>query len=222
MTTLRREGNVFILDLGEGDHRFNPDALAELNAHLDEIEQASSPVALVTTASGKIWHNGLDLEYLAETGEWAQLLAAVEGLYARLLRLPLVTVAAVQGHAFAAGAMFSFAHDVRVMREDRGYLCLPEVDLGFSFTPGFAAIIAAKLSQPALHRMGVLGERLAGPAALQVGAVDAVAPRERVLAEAVSLAQLMASKAGPALATLRDDFYGETIRLLDHQTQSQN
>jgi enoyl-CoA hydratase/carnithine racemase len=220
MPTLQKEGNVFILDLGEGDHRFNPDTLAVLNTHLDDVEQAPSPVALVTTASGKIWHNGLDLEYLAESGEWAPLLTAVEALYARFLRLQLVTVAAIQGHAFAAGAMFSFAHDVRIMRKDRGYLCLPEVDLGFSFTPGFAAIIAAKLPQPALHRMGVLGERLPGPTALQTGAIDAVALAGEVLTAAVATAEAMSSKAGPALSTLRSDFYGQTIRVLEHQDQS--
>jgi enoyl-CoA hydratase/carnithine racemase len=141
----------------------------------------------------------------------------VEALYARFLRLPFATVAAIQGHAFAAGAMFSFAHDVRIMREDRGYLCLPEVDLGFSFTPAFAAIIAAKLPQPALHRMGILGERLPGPTALQVGAIDAVAPEGEVLTASVATAEAMAGKAGAALSTLRNDFYSEAISALEHQ-----
>lgn len=218
MPTLRKEGNVFILDLGEGDHRFNPDILVEINTSLDKVQQAPLPVALVTTASGKIWHNGLDLDYVAETGDWAPLLASVEALCARFLRLPFVTVAAIQGHAFAAGAIFSFAHDIRIMREDRGYLCLPEVDLGFSFTPGLAAITAAKLPQPVLHQMGVMGERLPGPTALQAGAIDAVALEGEVLTTAVAKAEGMSSKAGTALSALRNDFYGESLRLLENQS----
>lgn len=108
------------------------------------------------------------------------------------------------------------------MREDRGYLCLPEVDLGFSFIPGFAAIIADKLPQPALHRMGVLGEQLSGPTALQAGAIDAVALEGEVLTAAVATAEAMSSKAGPALSTLRSDFYGQTIGALEDQDENQS
>lgn len=45
-------------------------------------------------------------------------------------------MAAVNGHGFAGGCMFAFACDYRVMREDRGFLCLPEVDLGFDLMEG--------------------------------------------------------------------------------------
>lgn len=37
--------------------------------------------------------------------------------------------------------MFAFAHDFRIMRSDRGYLCLPEIDLGMPLTPGMTAVI---------------------------------------------------------------------------------
>jgi enoyl-CoA hydratase/carnithine racemase len=37
--------------------------------------------------------------------------------------------------------MLALAHDIRIMRDDRGFLCLPEVDLHMPFTPGMNAII---------------------------------------------------------------------------------
>src|SRR5690606_16155672 len=139
----------------------------------------------------------------------------VQELLARILTLPVPTVAAVQGHAFAGGAMLAFTHDVRVMRADRGFLCLPEIDLGMPFSDGMAALIAAKLEQPALHRMAVLGERVGGDTALALGAVDAaVAGEEAVLAAAMERATALAPKASPTITALRRNFYGPAIDAL--------
>jgi len=56
---LHRDGEVFILNLGETENRFHPDWLAEVQEHLDTVENAEGPRALVTTASGKYFSNGL-------------------------------------------------------------------------------------------------------------------------------------------------------------------
>jgi enoyl-CoA hydratase/carnithine racemase len=216
MPELSRTGDVFVLHLGDGDIRFTPTFLAETAAALGEIAAATGPAALVTTATGKIWHNGLDLEYMATLGErFLEYVGEVQELLARFLTLRVPTVAAVQGHAFAGGAMLALTHDVRVMRADRGFLCLPEIDLGMPFSDGMAALIAAKLEQPALHRMAVLGERIGGEAALAMGAVDEVAEGEdAVLATAMERAAVLAPKAKPTITALRRNFYGPAIDAL--------
>ena len=61
----------------------------------------------------------------------------------------MATVAAVQGHAFGAGAMLATSHDFRVMRADRGFYCLPEVQLNMPFTVGmYGADPNTRLPQP--------------------------------------------------------------------------
>jgi enoyl-CoA hydratase/carnithine racemase len=212
---LDKHGDVFVLRLGDGDNRFNDVSIAGLHAALDEVEAAAAPAALVTTATGKIWSNGLDLDHMAKVDDAIAFVHDVEGIFARFLRLPVPTVAAIQGHAFAAGAMLALAHDVRVMRVDRGYLCLPEIDLGMTFTDGFAELIRAKLPQPALHRMMVLGERLDAPTAVQVGAVDAVAELDAVLDTAIGRARDLAGKAGPTVRGIRRNLYGPVLSALD-------
>jgi enoyl-CoA hydratase/carnithine racemase len=220
MIELERRGEVFVLHLGDGDNRFDARTVPAIDGALDEVEKAVTgdeavPAALVTTASGKIWSNGLDLDHMAGLDDARPYLASVERLFARWLRLPVLTVAAIGGHAFAAGAMLALAHDERIMRADRGWFCLPEVDLGMSFSPGMAALIGAKLAQPALHRLAVLGERLAGPAAVAAGAVDAVADEGAVLDTAVERAAALASRAGPTVVALRRNFYRSAIAALD-------
>lgn len=215
MTTLDLDDDVWVLDLGEGDIRFTPETVAEISAALDEVAAWPGPVALVTTASGKIWHNGLDLEAMGQEGfDVGGFVRSVEGLFGRLLHMPVPSVATIQGHAFAAGAMFALAHDLRVMRTDRGYLCLPEVDLGLPFTPGMAALIADRLPAAARHRMAVLGERLGGFPAMELGAVDEVGPPAELRQMGLARARDLAPKAGPTIVTLRKTFATRAVEEL--------
>jgi hypothetical protein len=62
----------------------------------------------------------------ANADNYQPYMVSVHELFARMLALPVITVAALQGHTFAAGAMFSLAHDFQVKRAGRGYWCLPE------------------------------------------------------------------------------------------------
>lgn len=214
MITLERQDDCWLLDLGDADNRFNGESVERINLALDEVERTDGPAAVVTKASGKIWSNGLDLDYMGTLDDFVPFVGDVQKIMARFLELPMPTVAAIQGHAFAGGAMLSFAHDVRVMRRDRGYVCLPEIDLGMSFGEGFSALIAAKLSQPALHRLAVLGERMSAETAEAFGVVDHVAELDDVLPRAVDIAHELAAKAKPVLATIRADYYAAAIAAL--------
>ena len=214
MITLDHRNQLFVLDLGDGDNRFNRESVDRINTALDEIERADPPAALVTTASGKIWSNGLDLDFMATLDDALGFVGEVQQIMARLLQLPMPTIAAVQGHAFAGGAMLALAHDVRIMRRDRGYLCLPEVDLGMPFGAGFAALIAAKVPQPALNRMTVLGERVTAGTALELGLVDEAVDHDDVAPTAMAMATDLAAKAKPVMSQIRHDYYGTAIAAL--------
>ena len=105
---LSREGEVFVLDLGDDENRFGPTWLDGIEAALTEVEQTEGPRALITTATGKFWSNGLDLDWLfGHPDDAGAYVDRVHALFARVLTLPVPTVAAVQGHCFAAGAMLS-------------------------------------------------------------------------------------------------------------------
>ena len=164
MPSLDRRDDVFVLDLGDGENRFNADSLDALEGCLDEVEAAPAPRALVTTATGKCWSNGLDLEWMGTQGDAVGPLLCVYTLsLARVLELGVPNVAALQGHTFAAGAMLALAHDQRVMRADRGYLfCLPEIDINIPFTPGMSALIAARLPIRTAHEAMTTGRRYGG------------------------------------------------------------
>jgi enoyl-CoA hydratase/carnithine racemase len=212
---LDRDGEVFVLDLGDGENRFSPDRVAAVGAALDEVAAAEGPRALVTTASGRFYSNGLDLEWLAaHPDQRAGYVGSVQRLLARLLALPVVTVAAVPGHAFAAGAMLTLAHDFRVMRADRGFWCLPEVDIGLPFSPGMSALVQARLTPQTAHEAMVTGRRYGGTDALAAGLVDAAVAEDAVRDTALELARGLTGKAGDTLGTIKARMYAPALAAL--------
>ena len=215
MPTLDRDADVFVLDLGDGDNRFNPDSLRELDALLDEVVAAPGPRALVTTATGKIWSNGLDLDWLgSHLDQSGAFVDSVHALLARVLTLPVPCVAALQGHAFAAGAMLALAHDVRVMRADRGFFCLPEIDIHIPFTPGMGGLIQARLAPQVAHEAMTTGRRYGGADALAAGIVEAAVALDEVLPTALERARALADKHGPTLAAIKTQMYGPALAAL--------
>lgn len=208
MPTLSRQDDVFLLHLGDDENRFTPTWIAELNGLLDEVEAAPAPRALVTTAGGKIWSNGLDLEWVgANLDAMPAFIGDMQLLLARVLTLGVPTVAALQGHCFAGGAMLAVAHDARVMRADRGYFCVPEVDIKMPFTVAMSELLQARWSKHTAHEAMTTGRRYDAAAALAADIVDATAPLESVVPEAIARAAALAGKDPGTLGTIKSIMY---------------
>jgi enoyl-CoA hydratase/carnithine racemase len=215
MITLTRTGPVFVLAMQSGENRFNRVFLEALNGALDEVERSSGPAALVTVGTDKFYSNGLDLDWLmSPAGEGPSFIGDFLALFARVLALPLPTVAALNGHAFAGGAMFALTHDFRVMRADRGYFCLPEVDLGMPFAPGMNALIIGKLGRRLAADLILTGRRVGGEEGLRLGVVDEAVAADQLLPRAVARAESLAGKDRATYARLKRDVFAEAIELL--------
>ena len=212
---VERRGAVTVVRMDQDENRLHPRLLDALSTVLDEIEAGDGAAALVLTGAGKFFSNGLDLEYMSSHPSDAQrTLARVHALFGRVLRLEVPTVAAINGHAFAAGAMLALAFDQAVMREDRGFFCLPEADLGLPFTDGMTALITSRLSPPVAHQAMVTGHRYGGPEALAAGIVSETASEDAVLERAVSRAEALAGKPREALAAIKRGLYGSVLDAL--------
>ena len=206
---------VVVLDLGDGENRFNPESCTRIEQTLAEVEAAPAPRALVTRASGKFWSNGLDLEWFgAHPDEVQDAVAQVHRMFAAFLGAGVPTVAAVQGHAFAAGAMLAACHDVTVMRADRGFWCVPEADIGIPFTPGMTALLKARLPQRTAHEAMVTARRYGGSEAVAAGIVDEAVGADEVLDRAVERAQALAAKDPATLRAIKRRLHAEALEAL--------
>jgi enoyl-CoA hydratase/carnithine racemase len=159
--------SLAVVALNEGENRFNPDFLDTFLRVLDEIEhQTEARTVVVHSTHEKIFSNGIDLEWLVPVIQKGDITAAkdffflLNKLLLRLVTYPAITIAAISGHAFAGGAIMACTFDFRFMRSDRGFLCLPEVDLGIPFLPGMNAILAKAIPRDKLEEMQYTGCRL--------------------------------------------------------------
>jgi len=209
--------DVALLSLGDDENRFSLEWLDHVDSALDRVV-AGPPTALVTVAEGRFYTNGLDLEWLgAHLEQYEAYLGRVERLLGRVLTLPVPTVAAVVGHAFGAGAMLALAHDFRVMREDRGYVCLPEVDLGLPFSPGMAALVQAKLTPQAAVAAMTTGRRFDGPSSRTAGLVDDTAAADELVDRACAVAAPLVGKDPATLGGIKWTMFGHAAELLGHE-----
>jgi len=211
---LEQRGAVWLLTMRNGENRFNLESIAALHAALDRVEAVEGPIALVTTGEGKFYSNGLDLDWLSSAGpEAAGFIDDVHRLLGRVLGVAGVTIAAVNGHAFAGGAMLVAAHDLVVMREDRGYWCLPEVDLGLPLSPAMYAVVAAHITEATMRDALISGRRFDSAAALAAGIITEAAGETLVVERAIARAADLASKNRDVIRTHKQLMYGEALRL---------
>jgi enoyl-CoA hydratase/carnithine racemase len=212
--TLDWDDKIAVVTLGDDENRFSPEFLDTINAHLDEIENAGAQ-GLVTTGGAKFYTNGLDLDWLGAHAEQTQsYVARVQALLARVLTFPAPTAAAITGHAFGAGAMLAMAHDVRVMRADRGYFCFPEVDIRIPFTNGMAALIQSKLTPRAAVASMTTGRRFGGDEAVELGVVDATAGEGAVTAAATDVLRPLCGKDPGTLGAIKQTMFRAAARAL--------
>jgi enoyl-CoA hydratase/carnithine racemase len=215
--TLTYRESVAVLDLGDDENRWSPDWIDAVASRLDEVV-SGAPSALVTTATGKFFTNGLDLEWLtANPDRWTWYVGRVHQLLSKTLTLPIPTIAAINGHAFGAGAMLAMAHDFRVMRSDRGYLCFPEVDIRIPFTPGMAALIQVKVPATTAVASMTTGRRYGGEDARAVGLVDVTADEAGLVDAAVAAMTPLVGKDKETLGTIKSTMFAAAVAALGEQ-----
>ena len=193
--TLEFHDHVALITWNDGENRINLDSLGRLNEIFDELDRIEGPLAVVWTGTGKFFSNGLDLErFTSDPDQFGATATALHRLFGRILLFPAYTVAAINGHAFAGGAMLTCTTDLRVMRSDRGYWCLNEVELGLPLTEAMAALVIARLPKAAAREAMLTARRFDGASALAAGIVEVIVPELDVVANALERAAAVATK----------------------------
>ena len=226
MIKLEKKESIYFLTMDAEENRLNTSFVIEIAEALDRIENDEGPGALITSSTNpKFFSNGLDLDWMQDPeshpkgGDREVFGEEFMYLMGRFITLPIPTICAINGHTFGAGFMFALSHDVRIMREDRGFLCANEMQLGLPIPRPELALFKHKIPANAFFETVQLSKRWTGSDALNAGIVQGVNSYEELPEAALKKAEELAP-----LANNRKNFghqkemlYGENAAInLNH------
>jgi len=206
--TLSRDNNVHILTLTnpDKDNCFNNDVLAEYSAAFDAIESTREDASLLIRSDHpKTFCNGIDLPWLmSQQGDGMKsFVLALENFLIRLALLNLPVVAAINGNAYAGGALLANCCDFRLMRADRGRMCYSEISIKMPFTPVMFEVVRLQANPHAAWEMTMTGRAMGGEECARRLIVDRALPIEQLNDEAMKLAGELATKHRVTYAQLK-------------------
>ena len=226
MINFEKKESIYFLTMDAGENRWNTTFVREFSKALDDVEKDNGPGALITTSSDpKFFSNGLDLDWIQSPSDFPERgdreVFGEEFMYlmGRIITLPIPTICAINGHAFGAGFMLALSHDVRIMREDRGFLCANEIQLGLKIPRPELALFRHKIPANSFFETVQLSKRWTGPAALEAGIIQSIS----TIGNLAEITKLKAEELAP-LATDRENYgtqkemlYGENAAInLNH------
>lgn len=206
MKTVKIEemGNIAVLKLDNGvTNAVGSTLVNDLSAALAEITSGAS--GMVLTGGEKFFSIGLNIPELIELDRggmsdfWRRFVGVARDIY----QLPMVTAAALTGHAPAAGTVFALACDYRIAAEGKRMLGLNEIKLGIP-VPYISdlmlrQIVGDRIATDLLYN----GEFIMPERALALQVIDEMLPAETVLERAVEKVSTIAEYDSQAFAAMK-------------------
>jgi enoyl-CoA hydratase len=192
MSILERErrGRVEILRMNRPEARnaMSPELSRAIADALDDIEGDRDVWTVILTGTGPIFCAGADLKVVAQ-GRGIEI-DQVKGGFGGLVRrdFPKPVIAAVNGPALAGGFEMVLACDLVVASEDSSF-GLPETKRGLLAAAGGPMRLAKRVPLATALEIVMSGEQIPVARAYELGLVNRVVPADRVLDEAVALAE---------------------------------
>jgi 2-(1,2-epoxy-1,2-dihydrophenyl)acetyl-CoA isomerase len=203
---VRDEGAVRVIVLNRPERRnaTSAELMAELNDALP-MPTEESVRAVVLTGNGPSFSSGGDLKAKPvpiEPGS-RRMREVFNPTVMRMATLPLPVIAAVNGPALGAGLSLALAADLRVASR-RALFSSGFVDVGLATDTGSSFFLPRLVGHGRAFDILTTGRKVGPEEALAIGLVNQVVEHEELMAKALELAQLLASKPGVAVPALKE------------------
>lgn len=173
----------------------------ELDAALEEVSSMSE-VRVLVIKSSKNFASGADIREMADCGPKEAEKFSFSSTFDKLARLPLPTIAAIEGYALGGGLELALACDMRIASAD-AKLGFPEITLGIMPGAGGTVRLPRIVGEAKAKELIFLGEPITAGTAMDIGLVNQVVSPERFDEVVEAWAECLSTRSKTALAAAK-------------------
>lgn len=201
---LEIEKNIatIILNRPEAANSFSRQMLTEFRELIEELKYNQSVRTVIITGTGeKVFSAGADLKERAGMTpiEVKQTVALIRQVINSVEQLPMPVIAAINGAAFGGGLELALACDIRLTAET-AKIGLTETSLAIIPGAGGTQRLPRLIGLGKAKELIYTAQRVDAHEAKEIGLVDYVVPREKLLQKAKELADRIAENGPIAVA----------------------
>lgn len=198
------ENGIFTITINRPDkmNALNQEVMNDLNNVMDEVyKNAAIKSVIITGAGTKAFVAGADIAEFSGLSQQQGMALAKRGqdIFFKIENCPKPVIAAVNGFALGAGCELAMACHIRIASENAKF-GQPEVNLGL--IPGYGGTqrLTMLIGKGRSIELLITGDMIGAGTALHLGLVNYVVPQEELLPKAISILQIVNSKAPVAVS----------------------
>lgn len=207
MISVEKRGKVALVWLDRSvTNAINMNCVKALSAILSRLGSDPEVHGIVlSSSSANFFSIGFDIPELFDLSQedFAAFYRAVNQMCLELYTLPKPTVAAITGHAIAGGCILALCCDYRFIAKGRKLIGLNEIKLGVPVPYPADRMLRELVSMRPAREIMEAGEFYEPEQALELGLVDRVLPLDRLVDEAVEMADELGSLPGAAYGMIK-------------------
>jgi len=202
-----RDGNVGIITLNRPErlNAINGGLLRDFIEQLETAREDKEAISVILTGAGRAFCAGEDLKE-SSAGKsfetWIEETDGLQEIQRMIMRLGKPLIAAVQGYALGGGCEFAMSCDIRIATEDAKF-GFPETEVGLTVTTAGTKLLTQIVGLGKAKELVFTREFVDAHEALRIGLANKVVPTERLIDEALGMANKIGEKSPLALKLSR-------------------
>jgi len=194
LTETRGRVGLVTFNRPEAMNALNHTILSELMDALEIFDADETIGAMVVTGNEKVFAAGADIKEMAEASEEQMRQSPFIDSFDRIRQIKKPIIAAVSGWALGGGCELAMSCDM-IVASEKAKFGQPEITIGVIPGAGGTQRLTLAVGKAVAMEMVLNNRTLSAQEASQYGLVNRVAPVEKFLEEAVSLAEEIAARA---------------------------